>query len=163
MSTPLADTFERFVDFKWYPKSTKTAHSQRPDEDDSNKLRFSYKLAGFERQFPIMVHVDRDSSTVTWRSVDGPEHTGTASFRAVNPQGCTLTLDVELHSSHFLDAMGAVLGFVRNRIEHDLHRFAAHIEQGCGNRPPPDAPDHRAPSEKLFDAVFPTDERRWHP
>lgn len=157
---PLAETFERFVDFERYPEFMKAARAVRPDQENPEALRFTYSVAGIERQYSIVVNVDHDGSTVTWHSVDGPKHTGTAGFREVNPTRCALTLDVELRSSNFVDATGAVLGFVRGRVEHDLQRFATHVEQETGNRPPPGAPDNRAPSEKLFDAVFPTDERR---
>lgn len=163
VQAPLATTFEYFADFESYSEFMKGVRSVSKDGTHDGVLRFSYGVAGVKRTYSVKIDVDRANHAVSWRSVDGPEQSGTAGFHEVRPDRCALTLDLDLRSGNLVDTTGAVLGFVRNRIEQDLHRFAAYVERETGSRPAPDAPDHRAPSEKLFDAVFPTDERRRHP
>lgn len=160
---PVARTFEHFVDFERYPEFMKAVSAVAPDEERDPAMRFTYGVAGITRSYSIKLDIDHENHSVRWKSVDGPDHSGSAQFREMRTSECGLVLDIDLRSGNMVDATGAVLGFIRSRIEQDLHRFAAHVEVETGNRPPPDAPDHRAPSERLFDAVFPTDERRRHP
>ncbi|PRX50450.1 polyketide cyclase/dehydrase/lipid transport protein [Prauserella shujinwangii] len=161
VQAPLEQVFEYFVDFERYPEFMKGIRWARRDESHEGAVRFRYGLVGIERECSVVAEVDRERHSVSWYGVEGPRHTGTAVWREVHANRCAVALDVQVHPSDLVGVTGSVLGLLRTRIEHDLHRFASYVERETGNRPPEGA-DYRAPSERLFEKVFPIDDTQRH-
>lgn len=152
-----ATTFEYLIDFERYGEFAKSVREVRRDTDDGGIVYLTYSIAGARRQLTLRTEPVRDEWTLHWQSTEGAEHAGTAILEEVNPSRCALGIRIE-HRSGIADKAGSALGVLRARLERDMNNFANHVEQETGLRPSPDEPDYRAPSEKLFDKVFPTDE-----
>lgn len=151
-------TFDHLIAFETYPEFLKSLHSVGRDPEQQERVEFRWAAAGSERTHRVDVEYDRPNTMVYWHGVDGRDHSGIAEIRELNASRSALTIRLELVPEGKLDQLTSQSGVLRSQIERRLHEFAGYVEEQTGRRPPPGAKDHRSPSEKLFDTVFPTDE-----
>lgn len=151
-------TFEHLIAFETYPEFAKPIRRVVRDPDRDNRLEFVWVRARSEETHRVDVQLDHSNTTLYWQSVDGTEHAGSMVVTELTDERSAVSVKVDLHPSGPLNQMSSAVGVVQGRFEHHLHEFAAYVEERTGRRPLREAADHRAPSEKLFDAVFPTDE-----
>lgn len=151
-------TFEHLIAFESYPEFVKPIQRVDRDPASENRLELGWIRAGAERAHRVDVELDGPNTTLYWQSVDGPDHAGSMMVSEVSGERSALTIKVELRPSGPVGQVSSATGALRGRLEHHLHEFAFYVEEQIGRRPLREAADHRAPSEKLFDAVFPTDE-----
>ncbi|WP_165777447.1 SRPBCC family protein [Amycolatopsis antarctica] len=156
----VADTFARFTDFESYPAFMRSVDQVTRDSAQQDRLRFVYSIGGIPRHYTIDVDSSEEFAEVHWTSVDGPQHTGLARVSAAGEGNSELYIKVDLRPAGIIDSMGDALGLIRSRVQHDMKRFAEYVESGGEAVPGPADADHRAPLERLFDRVFPTDQSR---
>lgn len=151
-------TFDHLIAFETYPEFIKSLHTVERDPERRERVEFRWTGAGSERTHRVDVDYDRPNTTVYWNGLDGQDYWGIAEVTELNASRSAVTIRLELVPTSTLDQLTSQLGVLRSRIEHRLHEFAGYVEEQTGRRPPPGTKDHRSPSEKLFDTVFPTDE-----
>lgn len=162
VQAPLRQAFAYFTDFERYPRMVKAVQSVSLRDPDESSVRFGYRLGGMQGDYVATINIDSAGATLSWHSTNGPSHAGVVAFRAITGYRCALTVEIDFGGGRPAGITEAALGMMRGRIEHGLQRFAVHVEEQIGRRSTTDAPDYRAPSERAFDAVFPTDETRRH-
>lgn len=157
VKAPCSTVFQYLTDFEHYGEWAEAINDVTRDPEDQSLLSLRFSVAGKQHRHTIRVEPDSTAWTMRWVSTSGPDHAGAVALSEVNPQRCAVQVKIEIHTRGIAGAAGTALGVIRNRIDGDLHRFSRHVERQAGRRPPPEA-DIRAPSEKLFDRIFPTDE-----
>lgn len=151
-------TFDHLIAFEEYPEFIKRIHTVERASDNEQRVEFGWAVAGSQRTHRVDVEYDRPNTTVYWHGLDGRDQSGIAQVHELNSRRSAVTIRIELVPEGAVGHVAAQTGVLRSQIERLLHQFAAYVEEQVGVRPTRDEEDHRSPSEKLFDTVFPTDE-----
>lgn len=98
---------------------------------DDKRIHWKTKTAGRIQEWEAEIFQQEPDSLIAWRSVVGPMHAGTVSFRPRGPNRSEIMVRVEYYPQGMLESLAGSFGVIGRRIEDDLERFKQFIQ----NRP----------------------------
>lgn len=94
---------------------------------DSN-LHWVYKVGPVVREFDAVITEQVPDEAIAWQSVNGPEHTGRVTFRAIDGDTTEVTTDITIEPEGILENVGDATGVIEAMVKGDLRRFKDFIE-----------------------------------
>ena len=127
VDAPLRQVYNQWTQFEEFPRFMEGVVEVR--QIDDKRLYWRANIAGAEREWHAEIVDQTPDRRIAWKSLTGPDNGGAVLFRpverrphrdhaahAVQPRGVT-------------ENVGDALGFVGRRVQGDLERFSAFIEE----------------------------------
>jgi uncharacterized membrane protein len=95
---------------------------------DDQRLHWKATVGGKVKEWDAEIIQQTPDSLIAWRSVSGPTHNGTVSFRTRGPNRTEIMVRVEFQPQSMLESLAGTFGVVGRRIEADLERFKDFIQ-----------------------------------
>lgn len=96
---------------------------------DDRHLRWQVDIAGVDREFDAEITEQTPDEVIAWRAVGDTTHAGRVAFEPAGADRTRVHLRFEHDPSGLVEKVGDALGVVERRIEGDLERFKAFIEE----------------------------------
>lgn len=95
---------------------------------DEHHVHWFVTVGSLAREFTAEITEQIPGQRIAWRTVSGPEHTGSVTVEALDEDHTRLHLHLE-HSPHgTVEQLGAETGVIGARLSTLLRRFARYVE-----------------------------------
>jgi uncharacterized membrane protein len=128
ISLPVADVYEKWVDFDEYPKFMHRVLSV--EKKDDNIVAWSEKIWFSTRQWEAEITDQRKNDRVAWKTTKGTAHAGIVSFHKLDTNLTRVLVTMDFRPSGILEKMASGMRFVKRAVQADLARFKAYCEMG---------------------------------
>jgi uncharacterized membrane protein len=128
ISLPVADVYEKWVDFDEYPKFMHRVLSV--EKKDDNIVAWSEKIWFSTRQWEAEITDQRKNDRVAWKTTKGTSHAGVVSFHKLDTNLTRVLVTMDFRPSGILEKMASGMRFVKRAVQADLARFKAYCEMG---------------------------------
>jgi uncharacterized membrane protein len=124
VAVPLEFAWDEWMSFS---ALTEGVHQIEDVERDGDRL---FGRTGGRRSSDWTAEIvdEREHQSFAWRSVEGSDCAGLATFHRLSDRLTRIELDLDLLPTHPLDAVALALGNANRHAEADLRRFKAHVE-----------------------------------
>lgn len=129
VNAPLNSVYNQWTRFEDFPEFMEGVEELQ--QLDDKRIRWKTKTAGQLKEWEVEIFKQEPDSLIAWRSMVGPMHAGTVSFRIRGPGRTEIMVRIEYYPQSMLESLAGSLGVVGRRIEDDLGRFKEFIQ----NRP----------------------------
>jgi uncharacterized membrane protein len=129
INAPLSAVYNQWTQFETFPEFMEGIEEVKQLDDKT--LHWKANVSGTIKEWDAEIIQQVPDSLIAWRSISGPEHNGTVSFRPRGPGRTEVMVRIELQPQSILESIAGALGIVDRRVEGDLERFKEFIQ----NRP----------------------------
>jgi len=129
VNAPLNRVYNQWTQFESFPEFMEGVMEVK--QLDDKRLHWKANIGGKAKEWDAEIVEQVPDSLIAWRSVSGPPHNGTVSFRMRGPNRTEIMVRIEFQPQSMLESLAGAFGVVGRRIEEDLQRFKEFIE----NRP----------------------------
>jgi len=126
VAVPVEDAYEKWTNFRDYPKFMHRVLSVQQEGDD--KVRWQEKIWFSKRQWEGEITERRKNDRIVWKTTSGPSHYGVVSFHKIDAELTRVMVDMEFQPTGMLEKMASGLRFVKRAVQADLARFKAYCE-----------------------------------
>jgi uncharacterized membrane protein len=126
VDVPLRVAYDQWTQFEDFPKFMGGVDEVRQVSDDRTHWKLS--IGGVTREFDADVMVQKPDQGVSWRSVDGPTHSGSVRFEELDQSRTRVLLSMDYQAEGFVEKVGDAIGVVERQATSDLERFKEFIE-----------------------------------
>ena len=127
VDVPVTAAYDQWTQFEEFPRFMEGVEEvvQLGDE----RLRWKASIAGVEREWDSTIVRQEPDEAIAWDGFGGPNNAGMVQFRPLGPERSAVTVTLEWEPEGVVEKVGDALGIVSGRIEGDLQRFKAFIEE----------------------------------
>ena len=127
VDVPVTAAYDQWTQFEEFPRFMEGVEEvvQLGDE----RLRWKASIAGVEREWESTIVRQEPDEAIAWDGFGGPNNAGMVQFRPLAPERSAVTVTLEWEPEGAVEKVGDALGIVSGRIEGDLQRFKAFIEE----------------------------------
>jgi uncharacterized membrane protein len=125
VNAPLREVYNQWTQFEDFPRFMEGVLEVR--QLDDKRLHWRARIGGVEKEWHAEIVDQVPDRRVAWRNLRGAANAGAVLFDAV-PGGTRVTLKLTYEPEGATETVGDVLGLVSHRVEGDLERFKAFIE-----------------------------------
>jgi uncharacterized membrane protein len=129
VNSPLSTVYNQWTQFESFPEFMDGVLEVQ--QLDDKRLHWKATVGGKVKEWDAEIIQQTPDSLIAWRSVSGPTHNGTVSFRTRGPSRTEIMVRVEFQPESMLESLAGTFGVVGRRIEADLEQFKDFIQ----NRP----------------------------
>lgn len=148
VAVPLRTAYAQWTQFEEFPRFMEGVEDVR--QVDDTHLHWRARIGGATREWDAEITEQRPDQRIAWTSRSGARHAGAVDFHRLDDAHTRIVLDLEFEPEGVVEGAGDKLGLVGRRVEGDLKRFKAFIE------------DRHAPTGAWRGEVPRPDERRPH-
>jgi uncharacterized membrane protein len=124
VAVPLSFAWEEWMTFEWM---TEGVHRIVDVERDGDQL-FGQLAGPRGGDWAAEVVDERDEQSFAWRSSEGSDCAGLATFHSLSERLTRIELDLDVLPTNPAEAASLALRLARRRAEAELRRFKAHVE-----------------------------------
>ena len=121
--TDVYNQWTRFEDFPTFMEGVKDV-----EQLNDRRLRWQVEIAGVERSFETEIVEQEPDERISWRTDDGEDHTGAVTFLAIDATTTRVNLVMSYRPEGWVEKAGDAMKIIEKRVEGDLQRFKANIE-----------------------------------
>jgi uncharacterized membrane protein len=126
VDVPARVAYEQWTQFEDFPQFMEGVESVR--QIDDSHLHWRADIAGTEQEWDAEITEQIPDKRIAWRSLSGARNAGVVTFHRVSDRQCRVMLQLEYEPQTITESMGDLLGLVSRRVDGDLERFKAFIE-----------------------------------
>jgi len=126
VNAPLTTVYNQWTQFESFPEFMEGIIEVT--QLDEKRLHWKATVAGQVKEWDAEIIQQTPDSLIAWRSISGPKHNGTVSFRSRGPNRTEIMVRVEFQPESMLESLAGTFGVVGRRIEGDLERFKEFIQ-----------------------------------
>src|SRR3954471_3184987 len=126
VAVPVEDAYEKWTNFRDYPKFMHRVLSVQQEDDD--KVRWQEKIWFSKRDWEGEITERRKNDRIVWKTTSGPSHYGVVSFHRIDDGLTRVMVDMEFQPTGMMEKMASGLRFVKRAVQADLARFKAYCE-----------------------------------
>ncbi len=105
-------------------------HVERVAQVDERTFHWWLRLAGADEGFTAELTEVQPGERIAWKTIDGVEHAGVATFHRLSDTQSRVALQIEYEPKGFLEVLGALTNLDDVLTGYDLGRFKAEVEGG---------------------------------
>ena len=124
---PVRTVYNQWTQFEEFPHFMEGVNKVR--QIDEQRLHWETEIGLVEREFEAEITEQKPDQLIAWRALGDTKHVGRVTFDALGDTKTRVNLEMAHAPSNFVEKAGDVLGIVGHRIEGDLKRFKAMIEE----------------------------------
>jgi uncharacterized membrane protein len=129
VNAPLSSVYNQWTQFESFPEFMEGVIEIK--QLDDRRLHWKANIGGKVKEWDAEIIQQTPDSIIAWRTISGPAHEGTVTFRMRGPGRTEIMVRIEFQPQSMLESLAGTFGVVGRRIEGDLERFKEFIE----NRP----------------------------
>jgi uncharacterized membrane protein len=126
VKAPLREVYNQWTQFEEFPRFMEGVKEVR--QLDDKRLYWRASIGGEEKEWHAEIADQVPDRRIAWKNLDGPYNAGAVLFEAI-PEGTRVTLKLVYEPEGAKEKVGDALGIVSRRVEGDLKRFKAFIEE----------------------------------
>ncbi len=127
VDVPVRTAYDQWTQFEEFPRFMEGVEEVR--QLDDTRLHWKASITGKTEEWDAEITEQTPDQMVAWRSTSGAENSGAVSFASLGPNRTRVTVRIGYEPEGIVETVGDKLGFVSRRVEGDLGRFKAFIEQ----------------------------------
>lgn len=126
VNAPLSTVYNQWTQFESFPEFMEGVVEVK--QLDDKRLHWKANIGGSITEWDAEIIQQTPDSMIAWRSVSGPVHTGTVSFRTRGANRTEVMVRIEIRPQSMLESIAGSFGVVDRRVEADLKRFKDFVE-----------------------------------
>ncbi len=146
VNAPRQRVYSQWTQFEEFPRFMENVVEIR--QEGPKSLFWKARIGGKYKEWQAEITEQIADEMIAWESVDGAPNKGKVTFESLGSERTRITLVMEYEPHGLLEKAGDALGIPSDRVEGDLERFRAFIEE-----PFPQAEDSPAPMEGTSAAI----------
>jgi uncharacterized membrane protein len=127
VNVPVRTAYNQWTQFEEFPHFMEGVNAVR--QIDDTHMHWKAIIGGLEREWDAEIIEQTPDQRIAWRSTDGVFNEGSVSFQPLSDARSRIRLQVVYEPKGVVENTGDSLGVVSARVEEDLNRFKAFIEQ----------------------------------
>lgn len=127
VDAPVAVSWALWSDVTAWP--TFLSHVRNVTRIDRVSFSWWLSLPGADKSFTAELTEVVPHERIAWRTVDGVEHAGEATFHALSPTRSRVALRIEYNPQGFIERLGALTNMDAVLAHQDLSEFRAAAER----------------------------------
>jgi uncharacterized membrane protein len=128
VDVPVRTAYDQWTQFEEFPRFMEGV--ERVTQRDDVYTEWTAEIGGERRSWAARVTEQVPDEVIAWASTEGDAKVGgTVRFEPLGEGRTAVTLRVEFEPDDATERMGDVLGLVERRVQGDLERFKAFIEE----------------------------------
>jgi uncharacterized membrane protein len=126
VEVPIRIAYDQWTQFEEFPAFMEGIDSvvQR----DEQFLDWTATVGGQTRSWTAKIVDQVPNKRIAWKAVEGAENAGAVLFAELGPDRTRIDLTIDAEPEGAVETAGTALGFLDRRVEGDLKRFKAFIE-----------------------------------
>jgi uncharacterized membrane protein len=125
----LSAVYNQWTQFETFPEFMEGVEEVR--QLNEKRLHWKANISGKIKEWEAEIYQQEPDSLIAWRTVSGPAHSGTVTFRSRGLNRTEIMVRIEYQPQSVVESLAGRLGIVGRRIEADLERFKQFLQ----NRP----------------------------
>jgi uncharacterized membrane protein len=127
VDAPLREVYNQWTQFEEFPSFMEGVVEVR--QIDDKRLFWRANIGGAEREWHAEITDQTPDRRIAWRSLTGAENGGAVLFEPGTDGQTKVTLRMQYEPEGVTENVGDALGFVGRRVQGDLDRFRALMEE----------------------------------
>ena len=127
LNVPVRTAYNQWTQFEDFPRFMEGVEEVR--QLDDRHLHWRVNIAGKEEEFDVEITEQTPDQRIAWRSTTGPANAGVATFHRISDDRSRVMLQMEYEPAGALEKAADAVGLIESRLEGDLERFKAFIEE----------------------------------
>jgi uncharacterized membrane protein len=127
LDVPVRVAYDQWTQFEEFPKFMDGV--ERVVQETDRVLRWTATVGGQRREWTAEIVDQTPDKRVAWKSETGTDNAGAVLFTPLDAERTRIAVTIDADPEGPLETVGAALGFLERRVEGDLERFKAFIEE----------------------------------
>jgi len=127
LDVPCSAAYGQWTQFEDFPRFMSGVESV--EQLDDRTVHWRARLGGTVREWDAVITQQSPDRRIAWRSTVGTPNAGHVDFEPAGAGRCRMTLSLHYEPRGVLEQLWSGLGLVGRRVDHDLHRFKAFLEE----------------------------------
>ncbi len=127
LAVPIEVVYNQWTQFEEFPKFMEGIQEVR--QLDDKHVRWRANIAGKEKVWDTVIEAQIADQVIAWHSTSGAPNSGQVRFDKVPGGKTRLTLELSYQPEGAVEKIGDALGVFSRRVQGDLDRFKAFIEE----------------------------------
>jgi uncharacterized membrane protein len=124
---PVATAYNQWTQFEEFPKFMDGVKEVR--QLDDTHLHWVAEIGGHREEWDAEITEQKPDERIAWKATGGKENAGVVTFHRLSDESSKIMLQLDWESEGLVEKLGAALGQDDRKVEGDLERFKALIEQ----------------------------------
>jgi uncharacterized membrane protein len=127
LDVPVRVAYDQWTQFEEFPKFMDGV--ERVVQETDRVLRWTATVGGQRREWTAEIVDQTPDKRIAWKSETGTDNAGAVLFTPLDTERTRIAVTIEAEPEGPVETVGAALGFLERRVEGDLERFKAFIEE----------------------------------
>lgn len=127
VDVPLDVAYNQWTQFESFPEFMEGVESVT--QITPRLVHWRAKIGGKEEEWDAEIVEQDPDRLISWRSTSGARNDGLVTFRAIAPNITHVAVLINYEPQGFIENLGDLMGAASRRIEGDVKRFKAFIEE----------------------------------
>lgn len=124
---PVSTVYNQWTMFESFPKFMQGV--ERVDQLDDKRLHWVAEIGMADREWDAEIVEQTPDKVVAWKAAGETTNDGRVTFEPVGPDRTRVNVVFEYDPQGLVEKAGDKVGLVDKRVEGDLERFKAYIEE----------------------------------
>lgn len=126
VDVPVRTAYDQWTQFEEFPLFMFGVKAVQ--QLDATRLFWEIEIGEENREWTATITEQVPDRRIAWASSSGTPNSGAVTFEAITDTSCRVSLDLHYSTTGMIEAIGDILGIVRERVIGDLERFKYFIE-----------------------------------
>ena len=127
VDVPVRTAYNQWTQFEEFPRFMEGVESVR--QLDDTHLHWTAEIAGARREWDAEITEQLPDERVAWRNTDGKDNAGVVTFHKLDDTRSKVMVQLDWVPEGIKEKIGDALGAPDRRVQGDLERFKAMIEE----------------------------------
>jgi uncharacterized membrane protein len=150
VAVPVRKAYDQWTQFETFPRFMEGVEEIR--QMDDRHLHWKAEVAGRTQEWDAEITEQVPDKRIAWRSMNGATNAGAVTFHRLDDDHTRVMVQMDYEPEGVLENVGSFLGVLDRRVNGDLERFKAFIEERGETtgawRGEVAAPDERGPGHQ---------------
>ena len=127
VNAPIAPVYNQWTQFEEFPQFMDGVEEVR--QLDDRRLHWRASFGGNTHEWDAEITEQHPEERVAWRNIDGKDNAGVVTFHRIDDETTRIMVQMDWVPEGVKEKLGDALGAADRRVEGDLERFKAFIEE----------------------------------
>ena len=127
VAVPVTTAYNQWTQFEEFPRFMDGV--QEVQQLDDRRLHWKAELGGRFKEWDAEIREQVPDQKIIWQSLDGSANAGQVVFEPIDANRTRVRVEMSYDTEGILEDVGDLLGFLDRRVDGDLERFKAFIEE----------------------------------
>lgn len=124
---PLRTAYDQWTQFEKFPEFMEGIEEVR--QIDDTHLHWVAEFGGRRHEWDAVVTEQKPDERVAWRNTNGKDNAGVVTFHRIDADSTRVMVQMDFVPDGVIEKLGDAIGSPDRRVQGDLERFKAMIEE----------------------------------